>query len=363
MLSSLHFPNEFRLREALSLKLGQLIADRRISRGELAYLAERPAKPVELPGYNLFDAHRTYEVTPLFWLTPELPAKDFVAAWTALADLAVQRPGPNDNALMCESLRKSTFHVVRARQWLMGHRTEHRQAKLVPVLQALIMAVSCVADEPVLLGREEARAKIDGKDYWLFESKLSLPKIWGPPAAVPHHRTADFRLPADYQVEPLRVFSHAAAAFEKFGITDPTLWGLLRSIPDLDLSIDQVVDEELTGQRKLRAMKRFVREKSPTRFERVALDLEREEAKVAATQPLPDPATAFIRGTRLNMAGLYRMLVLEGGHLRHSEFTTRFGSPLRRDGSPRVVTVTSSPLYERYRERFLHVIDSAVTPL
>ena len=48
--------------------------------------------------------------------------------------------------------------------------------------------------------------------------------------------------------------------------------------------------------------------------ERVALDLEREEAKVAATQPLPDPATAFIRGTRLNMAGLYRMLVLEGGH-------------------------------------------------
>ena len=110
-------------------------------------------------------------------------------------------------------------------------------------------------------------------------------------------------------------------------------------------------------------MKRFVREKSPTRFERVVLDLEREEAKVAATQPLPDPATAFIRGTRLNMAGLYRMLVLEGGHLRHSEFTTRFGSPLRRDGSPRVVTVTSSPLYERYRERFLHVIDSAVTPL
>ena len=59
----------------------------------------------------------------------------------------------------------------------------------------------------------------------------------------------------------------------------------------------------------------------------------------------------------------YGVLVLEGGHLRHSEFTTRFGSPLRRDGSPRVVTVASSPLYERYRERFLHVIDSAVTPL
>ena len=363
MLSSLHFPNELRLREALALKLGQLIADRRISRSELAYLAERPTKPVDLPGYSLFEAHRTYEVTPLFWLTPELPAKDFVAAWTALADLAAQRPGPNDNERMCEILRKSTFHVVRARQWLMGHRTEHRQARLVPVLQALIMAVNRAADQPVLLGREEARAKVDGKDYWLFESRLSLPKIWGPPAAVPHYRAADFRLPEDFQVAPLKVFSHAASAFEKFGITDPTLWGLLRSIPDLDLSIDQVVDEELAGQRKLRAMRRFVREKSPMRFEHLGLDLEREEVKVAATQPLPDPATAFLRGTHLNMAGLYRMLVLEGPRMRHSEFTARFGSPLKPDGSPRVVKVSSSPLYERYRERFLHIIDSAVTPL
>ena len=367
MLSSLRYPNERRVRQAVAHLLQERRAARLIDLDTWQYMAERDAKSVTLPEYNVLTGHQRFQVSPLFWLTPEMPRTEFERAWGALADLLC-RPAPPTSSdqeaeteALREVLRSTGFRVARARRWLMGPAKEHPKAKILPVMQMLLLATCRIGDQPLEVAEDKITAVIDGKTYWVGLQDAGIPRVWGSPLVYPHGRGPTYLRGDAFDVPPMRVYSRGAAALLAQGIDDPNLLAALHAVATLGLSIDEVLRQELSDSgTKTKAVKTHIRSGSAAPSTEWTPDFESEVEKVASLQACPNIETAFLNGTQMNLAGLYRWLVLDERLIQAQRFRDLFGSPLRSDGSPRVLKVTASERFNKLRGLLMDVLDDAV---
>lgn len=350
MLSNLRFPNKDRLEQALATKLRLLADSGELDPAKLQSAVESPPEMVaRLPGFNVISGDAIFDISPLFWMTPETSLEAFRLNWDALTDLVAQ-PEAGESAKIRAHLREGNFRTVRSRPWLMGATREHKRAKLLPVLQMLLLQAFRVAEQPPTMDDDGTQVTIDGREFSVKLHEVQISRAWGGPLRMPHNRAHQFLRPGDMNLPATAVISNACHALAQLGAKHHSLPAMLLSAYHLDEDIDGFVLRALLANRAYDTVLQHMDSRiPPDDVPLTPLQL------LIAQQPAIDLTTVLKPGTELNVTSLYGLLVEEERVMTKAKFTKTFGQPTDGD-DPRVIPVTRLTKYARWRQRVLDAL-------
>lgn len=305
-------------------------------------------------GFNVIQGHNEWEISPLFWLTPEISAEAFHEVWAALAALTERAWLDDEVREVGRAVRSIPRSMHDHTVWALGAPADKATTRLlVPTLQRLALAAAKVSDSPPTLNDESTSVVVDGRTYEVTRLQVNAPRLYGGSPLMPHGRRAQYWSPRQFTLQGCAVETKALPLW-KYARKDPLMSALLRSCVDTPEGADAMILKACEARKVPRPPMRHRRRARASSFRDEPMKF---DDYLAAEQPFPDLDESLTPGKPINLAGLYHLLVLELGATDEAEFKRVFGEFVTPDGRPRIILVPSSKRH--WKSKAQHLVDAA----